>query len=353
MSDTDIPSLLADFAKEMADSNAYPLPKWTSVPAGRALEALPAPRVILGTLRAIEEAPRESGLAWVTDYHLSPVIVGATRKRVAWDVESASPVLEQLTRMADRLDQGMITSSIPYPAHAVIASMDRSDLDKASVADLATALVGRYGALAVERCQRETKMLLEGPPLDVPGYTPLTKEELEEGNARVAAYPDQSYDSTTRKMLETLRSWVPGAPTWEADDWGAQARALLESEASGRDIDLKLLRLYPQHSGKFEWATTTARAGVGAFLGPNNLARLLKAVAALTPPRDDKEANVLAEAMVSAWENIEGAGRRSVKLGNQCLKALASRPDILKRSLPRIGAASARKQVQAVIDAAS
>jgi hypothetical protein len=355
MSDTDIPSLLADFAREMAHSKGYPLPKWTSVPAGSALEKLPAPQMILGALRAIEVAPPlEDSLAWVMDYHLSPVIVGALRKRVEWDVESASPVLEQLTRMADRLDEGLITLGIPYPAPAVIASMDRSGLDKVSVADLASALVERYGALAVERSQQVAKVLLEGPPLDdIPGYTPLTKEQLEEGIARVSAYPDQSYDPTARKMLATLRSWIPGAPAWEADDWGEQARSLLESEASGREVELELLQLYPQHSGKFEWATTSARAGYGAFLGPNNLARLLKAVAALTPPHDDKEADVLAEAMVSAWESIEGAGRRSVKLGNQCLKALASRPEVLKRMLPRIAAASARKQVQAVIDAAS
>jgi hypothetical protein len=217
---------------------------------------------------------------------------------------------------------------------------------------LASALVERYSELAVQRHQQDSQMILQGPPLDIPGYVPLTKEQLDEAGARLLAYPDQSYDAPTRKMLGTLRSWTPGAPEWEDDDWGKLARHLLQSQVTGRDVELELLRLYPQHSGQFEWATTSARAGYGAFLGKNNLARLVKAVAVLTPPSDEKEATVLAETMVSAWETIEGAGRRSVKLGNHCLKALAAHPNLLRRSLARINSPSARKQIQAAIDAA-
>ena len=86
-------------------------------------------------------------------------------------------------------------------------------------------------------------------------------------------------------------------------------------------------------------------------MGPNNLRRLLQSVAALDPPHNDEEAQVLGDVLLSAWASIDGAGKRSLKLGNRCLKALANRKDILRELLPQVGSGQAARQIKELLDA--
>lgn len=346
----DLPRKIAEFADEMSRVSAYPLPGWQALRSGAALAEFPAAEVILETLRAIEGAPWQGPQGtFATDHFLSPVILGATRKKGIWDLESARQVLSQLTRMADRLHESIITASAPYPAHVVVNSMDRSDLDKAALSDLATELIERYRTIAVDRFNKDSALLAQHPEFAATEAC-LDEAELEAAGRRIADYPEQSFDSDIRKMLGVLRSWCPGTVEWELDDWGKQAIPLLADPPSDRGFELTLLRLYPRHSGCFEWATTSPRPGAGAFVGPNNLRRLLQSVAALDPPRDDEEAQVLGDVLLSAWESIEGAGKRSLKLGNRCLKALANRKDILRELLPQVGSGQAARQIKELLD---
>ena len=55
--------------------------------------------------------------------------------------------------------------------------------------------------------------------------------------------------------------------------------------------------------------------------------------------------------MLSAWEKIPEAGKRSVRLGTQCLKALAGRKDLLREILPSVQRGQIRKQLEAAIAA--
>jgi hypothetical protein len=344
-----IQKLLADFASEMS-VHSYPLPSWLKSSHGLEISRLPAPQVILECLRAIEASPKSAATgAFAMDWYLSPVIQGAARRSGEWDHESAAEVLSQLHQMADRLEEDIITVKIPYPAHLVVSSIDRSSLDKSALADLATRLIDRYRNLALERFKLETELLARHAK-SFPDAT-LLDVDLAVEEIRIGDYPEQSFDANGKKLIGTLRSWLSGPDAWENDDWGVQAIPLLAAPEGGRAFELKLLRLYPKHSGRFEWATTAPRPGFGSFVGPNNLRRLMEAVANLTPPLDDEEALGIRDVMISAWETLEDAGKRSGKLGTQCLKALACRKDLLREVFPLVNGAQIRKQLEAVIAA--
>ncbi len=344
-----IEQLLQAFAAEMAGLQRYPLPSWTKSPHGLELAKFPAPELILESLRAIAASPggQVSG-GFAMDWYLSPVIQGAARKKGEWDIESARAVLDQLHKMAERLSENIVTLSFPYPALAAVSAIDRAALDKTLLEDAATRLIDRYRTIALDRFKADNERLAQHPEFIPEGYTEAHAAAAE---IKIREYPEQSFDSDGKKLIGILRRWLDGADAWEEDDWGLQAIPLLKHPENSREFELKLLSLYPKHSGRHEWALTTPRPGSGCFLGPNNLRRLMQAVDKLSPPLGDEEAQVIRDAMVSAWETVEGIGKRSGKLGTHCLKALTGRKDLLQEILPSLRGAQIRKQVEAAIAA--